>query len=72
MLDGRYADDAVCEPYERWPIFQPMALPGLGSFYMVGQWVEPGGGVPTSAISARKLIKRLCKQDGKRFTTFEV
>jgi phytoene dehydrogenase-like protein len=46
-------------------------LPGLGNFYMVGQWVEPGGGVPTSAISARKLVKRLCKQDGKKFTTTE-
>jgi phytoene dehydrogenase-like protein len=46
-------------------------LPGLGNFYMAGQWVEPGGGVPTSAISARKLIKRLCKQDGRKFTTTE-
>jgi hypothetical protein len=41
------------------------------SIIMAGQWVEPGGGVPTSAISARKLIKRLCKQDGQRFTTTE-
>jgi phytoene dehydrogenase-like protein len=46
-------------------------LPGLGNFYMAGQWVEPGGGVPTSAISARKLVKRLCKQDGKKFVTTE-
>jgi phytoene dehydrogenase-like protein len=46
-------------------------LPGLSRFYMVGQWVEPGGGVPTSAISARKLVKRLCKQDGRKFTTSE-
>jgi len=29
------------------------------------------GGVPASAISARKLIKRLCKQDRKKFTTTE-
>jgi hypothetical protein len=42
-------------------------LPGLSNFYMTGQWVEPGGGVPTSAISARKLIKWLCKQDGQKF-----
>jgi phytoene dehydrogenase-like protein len=49
----------------------PKTLPGLSGFYMVGQWVEPGGGVPTSAISARKLVKRICKQDGRKFTTTE-
>lgn len=36
-------------------------LPGLGGFCLAGQWVEPGGGVPTALISGRKaigLIKR--------------
>ena len=47
-------------------------LPGLENFYMAGQWVEPGGGIPTAAISARALIKRLCKQDKKRFVTTTV
>ena len=44
-------------------------LPGLDNFYMAGQWVEPGGGVPTAALSARKAIKTICKRDGRRFTT---
>ena len=44
-------------------------LPGLENFYMIGQWVEPGGGIPTAAMSARFLIKNLCKKDKKRFTT---
>lgn len=44
-------------------------LPGLESFYMAGQWVQPGGGVPTAAWSARKVIRRICKEDGGRFVT---
>jgi len=44
-------------------------LPGLRDFYMAGQWVEPGGGVPAGPISARRLMRRVCKEDGKRFVT---
>ena len=42
-------------------------LPGLENFYMAGQWVEPGGGVPTAASSARNVLQMICKQDGKPF-----
>ena len=44
-------------------------LPGLDNFYMVGQWVEPGGGLPPAATSGRNLAQVLCKRDGKRFVT---
>jgi phytoene dehydrogenase-like protein len=44
-------------------------LPGLENFYMAGQWVEPGGGLPPAAQSGRRIIERLCKQDGKKFQT---
>jgi phytoene dehydrogenase-like protein len=44
-------------------------LPGLENFYMIGQWVEPGGGLPTGAMSARRLIKSLCEKDQRRFVT---
>jgi phytoene dehydrogenase-like protein len=44
-------------------------LPGLESFYMAGQWVQPGGGVPTASWSARKALKRICKEDRRRFVT---
>ena len=47
-------------------------LPGLNNFYMAGQWVEPGGGIPTAAMSGRALIKTLCKQDKKKFKTEKV
>jgi phytoene dehydrogenase-like protein len=44
-------------------------LPGLKNFYMAGQWVEPGGGVPTAAMSGRNVIQIICKQDKKPFVT---
>jgi phytoene dehydrogenase-like protein len=44
-------------------------LPGLSNFYMVGQWVEIGGGLPPAAFSGRHVVQLLCKRDGKRFLT---
>lgn len=44
-------------------------LPGLDNFYMAGQWVEPGGGVPAVIPSGRQVIQLLCHRDGKRFVT---
>jgi phytoene dehydrogenase-like protein len=44
-------------------------LPGLDNFYMIGQWVEPGGGLPPAATSARGVIERICKQDDRPFVT---
>jgi len=46
-------------------------LPGLEGFYMVGQWVEPGGGLPPAAMSGRVAIQMICKQDGKAFQSSE-
>lgn len=44
-------------------------LPGLNNFYMIGQWVEPGGGVPTSAMSGRNVMQIICNEDNKKFIT---
>ena len=44
-------------------------LPGLEDFYMAGQWVEPGGGVPPAAMSGRNVVKMVCQRDGKPFVT---
>lgn len=46
----------------------PRRLPDLANFYMTGQWVQPGGGVPVCMAGARRLVKEICKQDGKKFT----
>jgi phytoene dehydrogenase-like protein len=44
-------------------------LPGLENFYMIGQWVEPGGGLPPAIMSGRNVSQIICKKDGRRFTT---
>lgn len=44
-------------------------LPGLDNFYMVGQWVEPGGSLPLAAMSGRNAIQLLCHRDRKPFET---
>ena len=44
-------------------------LPRLGNFYMVGHWVEPGGGLPTVMKSGRDIAQIICKRDKKTFTT---
>jgi len=49
------------------PLSQTLA--GLGNFYLCGQWVEPGGGLPTGVISAQRLLKKICKEDKRKFRT---
>ena len=49
--------------------FIPRTLPGLANFYMAGQWVMPGGGVPTCLYSGRHVVQILCHRDRKRFVT---
>jgi phytoene dehydrogenase-like protein len=44
-------------------------LPGLKNFYMIGQWVEPGGGLPPAIMSGRNVAQIICKKDRKKFTT---
>ena len=45
-------------------------LPGLKNFYMAGQWVEPGGGLPGALLSGRNVTQLICKKDKKKFKTF--
>jgi phytoene dehydrogenase-like protein len=50
-------------------LMKPMSqtIPGLKNFYMCGQWVEPGGGLPTAIMSGRRLMKKICKEDHMKF-----
>lgn len=42
-------------------------LPGLAGFYMAGQWVEPGGGVPTALMSGRQATQLICADERRPF-----
>jgi len=41
----------------------PNTLPGLRQFMMVGQWVMPGGGLPSGPMTARPCVKAICRHD---------
>jgi phytoene dehydrogenase-like protein len=45
----------------------PCVLPGLGSFYMVGQWIAPGGGLPAGLMTGRAVSKRIARDAGVRW-----
>jgi|WetSurMetagenome_2_1015567.scaffolds.fasta_scaffold46244_2 phytoene dehydrogenase-like protein len=59
--------------YEGWMFgaFQNISktLPGLDNFYMAGQWVNAGGGMPTAAMSGCHTIQFICQKDNQKFVT---
>ncbi|MGA8531226.1 MAG: NAD(P)/FAD-dependent oxidoreductase, partial [Acidobacteriaceae bacterium] len=57
----------LVEPGDRWRSL-PQTLPGLERFMMVGQWVAPGGGLPSGPMTARPAMKAICKTDHLPFT----
>jgi len=44
-------------------------LPGLDRFYMAGQWVNPGGGLPTAVMSGNHTVQLICNKDKRKFVT---
>jgi phytoene dehydrogenase-like protein len=40
-----------------------MRLPGLKNFYMAGQWLSPGGGIPPAAQTGKWAIRFICKEE---------
>jgi phytoene dehydrogenase-like protein len=45
------------------------ALPGLKKFYMAGQWLCPGGGLPPAGQSGKWAVQYICKEEKLRFKT---
>lgn len=43
-------------------------IEGLENFYLAGQWVEPGGGIPVAVMSGRQAVQLLCADLGKQFS----
>ena len=44
-------------------------LPGLKKFYMAGQWLFPGGGLPPAGQSGKWAVQYICKEEKKKFNT---
>lgn len=45
----------------------PRKVPGVDRLRLVGQWVNPGGGLPPCGIDGRRLAKELCRLEGRKF-----
>lgn len=45
----------------------PNTVPGLSQFLMVGQWIMPGGGLPSGLMTARSAVRAMCRQDDRPF-----
>lgn len=43
------------------------ALPGLRNFYMAGQWLFPGGGLPPAGQSGKWAIQYICRDEKIKF-----
>lgn len=44
-----------------------MTLPKLHNFYMAGQWLTPGGGLPPSVQSGKFAVMMICKKEKQKF-----
>jgi hypothetical protein len=42
-------------------------LPNLINFFMIGQWIIPGGGVPNAFMSGRTVAQIICKKERRKF-----
>jgi len=42
-------------------------VPNLNNFYLVGHWLEPGGGLPIALLTGRNIAQVICKKDKKNF-----
>ncbi|MBN2634219.1 MAG: NAD(P)/FAD-dependent oxidoreductase [Bacteroidales bacterium] len=42
-------------------------IPDLKNFYMAGQWLFPGGGLPPAAQSGKWAIQYICRDEKKKF-----
>ncbi len=45
----------------------PMTLPKLSNFYIIGQWLFPGGGIPPSVLSGKWALQMICKKEKRKF-----
>ena len=45
----------------------PRVIDGVDNFYMIGQWLNPGGGLPPCAIDGRLIARTICRREHRRF-----
>jgi phytoene dehydrogenase-like protein len=75
MTYSRYTDSfqgaymSWLSPTKGGYIKVPKTLPNLDHLYMIGQWTNPPGGLPSALITGRWAIEILCKNDDREFVS---
>lgn len=46
-----------------------MVVPGLENFYFVGAWATSAGALFVNALSGKKAIRKICKEEGRPFVS---
>jgi len=66
---GAYQGWKATKETMKFSFGKPMknTLPSLKSFYQIGQWVKPGGGLPTVAMSGKEIIQNICSKENIDF-----
>lgn len=58
----------IMTPKNAFELFKS-SLPGLDNFYMIGQWMSPGGGLPAGLLTGRNVAQLICAREKKKFST---
>ncbi len=46
-----------------------MKLPKLQNFYLAGQWLFPGGGLPPAAQTGKWAVQLICRKENRKFVS---
>jgi phytoene desaturase len=65
VRDGAY--EGFMPSRENFLKFLKMYLPKLRNFYMAGQWLVPGGGLPPSAQTGKWAVQLICRKRKQEF-----
>ncbi len=47
----------------------PKQLGKLEDLWLAGQWVEPGGGIPSALMSGRQVVQLICERLRRSFVS---
>lgn len=47
-----------------------MIVPGLENFYFVGAWATSAGALFVNALSGKKAIRKICREEGRKFASY--
>jgi hypothetical protein len=56
-----------CFPNLRESVCMDRRVSGLSGAYLAGQWVAPGGGVPSAVLSGRQVVELICADHDRKF-----